>query len=220
MHAHEFRRVETLLQMLHRLAHEVALPRSMQLDVLPTRDDVLDLRHRHDTQLAAAMSSRSVPCNDIAVAGDGTAYVSESYGGKVHRLKPGATSLELWASDEQMKVIDGLALLADGLYVNDIATGALFRISITADGSAGVLVPIATSIPLRRPDGLRSAGPKTLVQAEQVGRVTELAISGDRAEVRVVQDGLSRAAGVTIVGNALLVLVDFSKAVVVPYALP
>src|SRR6478736_213238 len=33
-------------------------------------------------------------CNDIAVAADGAAYVSESFGGRVHRLKPGATTLE------------------------------------------------------------------------------------------------------------------------------
>jgi sugar lactone lactonase YvrE len=157
-------------------------------------------------------------CNDIAVSADGSAYVSESYGGKVHRLKPGASDLEVWASDERIAVIDGLAFLADGaLYVNNIASGTLYRISVNADGSAGAVVPIQTSIPLGRPDGLRSAGPTTLIQAEQVGRVTELTITGDRADVRVIQDGLSRAAGVTLVGDSALVLVDFMRAVVVPY---
>jgi hypothetical protein len=158
-------------------------------------------------------------CNDIAVAADGTAYVSESYGGKVHRLKPGASALEVWSSDEQMNVIDGLALLADGLYVNDFAKGALFRIPIRADGSAGALVPIQVSLPLGRPDGLRSVGPRTLVQAEQAGRVAELTIAGDRAEVRVLQDGLTRPAGVTLVGDTLLVLVEFKSAISVPYRL-
>jgi len=82
-------------------------------------------------------------------------------------------------------VIDGLAFLADGsLYVNDFATGRLFRIPVNPDGSAGPIVPIETSMPLVRPDGLRSAGPRTLLQAEQQGRVAELTISGDRAEVR------------------------------------
>ncbi len=156
-------------------------------------------------------------CNDIAVADDGTAYVSESYGGKVHRLKPGATALEVWASDEQMNVIDGLALLSDGLYVNDFAKGALFRIPIKTDGSAGVLVPIQVSLPLGRPDGLRSVGPRTLVQTEQAGRVAELTVTGDRAEVRVLREGLTRASGVTRIGDGLLVLVEFARAVVVPY---
>jgi sugar lactone lactonase YvrE len=157
-------------------------------------------------------------CNDIALSPDGTAYASESFRGRVHRLKSGATALEVWASDEQLNVIDGLAFLADGsLYVNTFNTGKLFRIPVKPDGSAGSIVPIETSMPLVRPDGLRSVGPRTLIQAEQQGRVAELTISGDRAEVRVVQDGLTRASGVTLVGNTALVLVELAKAVVVPY---
>ncbi|HEX7978172.1 MAG TPA: hypothetical protein VF461_06190 [Gemmatimonadaceae bacterium] len=157
-------------------------------------------------------------CNDIALSADGAAYVSESFGGRVHRLKPGATALEVWASDTAMSVIDGLAFLADGsLYVNNFMNGKLFRIPVNADGSAGALVPIETSMPLVRPDGLRATGPKTLLQAEQQGRVAELTINGNRAEVRVVKDGLPRASGVTVVGDSAVALVEFTKAVVVPY---
>jgi uncharacterized protein YacL len=64
---------------------------------------------------------------------------------------------------------------------------------------------------------LRTAGPKTLIQAEQQGRVAELTIDGDRAEVRVVKDGLTRASGVTVIGDSAFVLVEFTRAVVVPY---
>lgn len=157
-------------------------------------------------------------CNDIAVSADGAVYASESFRGRVHRLRPGATALEVWASDSAMAVIDGLAFLADGsLYVNTFNTGRLFRIPVNADGSAGALVPIATSVPLVRPDGLRAAGPRTLLQAEQQGRLAELTIVGDRAVVRVVRDGLPRASGVTLVGDSALVLVDFARAVAVPY---
>jgi len=157
-------------------------------------------------------------CNDIAVAADGAVYASESYRGRVHRLKRGASALEVWASDSAINVIDGLAFLADGaLYVNTFNTGRLFRIPVNADGSAGAVAPIETSLPLVRPDGLRTAGPRTLVQAEQQGRLAELTINGNRAEVRVVRDGLSRASGVTLVGDSALVLVNFAKAVVVPY---
>ncbi len=156
-------------------------------------------------------------CNDIAVSADGSAYVSESYGGRVHRLKRGASALDVWASDSVLNVIDGLAFLADGsLYVNNIATGRLFRIPVEADGSAGAIVPIETSMPLGRPDGLRTAGPLTLIQAEQTGRVTELTINGDRAVVRVVQAGLTRPSGVTIVDGDAIVLVEFNRAVLIP----
>lgn len=157
-------------------------------------------------------------CNDIAVAADGAVYASESYRGRVHRLRPGAAALEVWASDSAMNVIDGLAFLADGaLYVNTFDTGRLFRIPMNADGSAGALVPIETSLPLVRPDGLRTAGPRTLIQAEQQGRLAELTIVGNRAEVRVIRDGLPRASGVTLVGDAAVVLIEFGRAVVVPY---
>ena len=157
-------------------------------------------------------------CNDIAVSLNGTAYVSESYRGRVHRRKPGATQLEVWASDKELEVIDGIAFLADGsLYANNFATGKLFRIPVNADGSAGAIVPIETSLPLVRPDGLRTAGAEKLIQAEQQGRVTELTIKGNRAEVRVIQDGLARASGVTLVRGSALVLMEFTRAVVVPY---
>ena len=88
---------------------------------------------------------------------------------------------------------------------------------MNADGSAGAVVPIETSMPLSRPDGLRTAGPQTSIQAEGQGRLTELTISGNRAEVRVVRDSLPGATGVTIVNDAALVLVSRVKAVVVPY---
>src|SRR3954451_18245231 len=58
--------------------------------------------------------SNSGICNDIAVSPNGAAYASESFRGRVHRLKPGATELEVWASDPEINVIDGLAFLADG----------------------------------------------------------------------------------------------------------
>ena len=145
-------------------------------------------------------------CNDIAVAADGTAYVSESFRGRIHRLRPGATQLEVWVADQQLDVIDGLALLADGgVYANNFSSGKLYRISVNTDGTAGPLVPIETSLPLVRPDGLRAAGPKTLIQAEQQGRVAELTIDGSRASVRVVREGLPRASGVTVVGDSAFV---------------
>ena len=157
-------------------------------------------------------------CNDIAVAGDGTAYVSESFRGRIHRLRPGAAQLEVWVADQQLDVIDGLAVLADGaVYANNFASGKLYRVPVNADGRAGAVVPIETSLPFVRPDGLRTVGPRTLIQAEGQGRVTELTIDGNRAEVRVVQDNLPAATGVTIVGDSAFVLVSRMKAVVVPY---
>jgi sugar lactone lactonase YvrE len=165
------------------------------------------------------LPSPSGICNDIAIGPDGSAYVSESFRGRVHRLRPGASALEVWFTDAQsINAVDGLAFLGDGsLYVNDFFNGKLFRIPVNVDGSAGALVPIDASLPSARPDGLRTAGPRTLIQAEGQGRVTELTISGNRANVRVVQEGLSGATGVTVVGDTAFVLIGRMKAVAVPY---
>jgi sugar lactone lactonase YvrE len=158
-------------------------------------------------------------CNDMAVSADGSVYVAESFRGRVHRLRPGATALEVWFRDSaSMNAVDGIAFLADGsLYVNDYFNGRLFRIAVNADGSAGAIVPIEASLPSTRPDGMRATGPNTLLQAEGQGRLTELTIRGNRAEVRVLQEGLTSATGVTLVGNRAFVLIERSKAVEVPY---
>jgi hypothetical protein len=64
---------------------------------------------------------------------------------------------------------------------------------------------------------LRTVGPQTLIQAEAQGRVTELTVNGNRAEVRVLQEGLTAASGVTVVGSTAFVLIERAKAVAVPY---
>ena len=157
-------------------------------------------------------------CNDMAIAADGTVYATESFANRIHRLRPGATALDVWATDQRFAGIDGIAILADGaVYVNTFFSGEIFRIPVSGDGSAGTIVKIETSMPLGRPDGLRTVGPRTLIQAEGQGRFTELMIDGNRAEVRVVKDGLAGVTAVTLVGDTALVLVERAKAVVVPY---
>lgn len=178
-----------------------------------------------DLKTGAAKGSFPFPpnagtCNDIAVAANGTAYVTESFRGRVYRLRQNATALEEWLSaPQELNGIDGIALLADGaVYFNDFFSGKLYRVPVNADGSAGAMLALDTSIPFTRPDGLRSTGRMTLIQAEGQGRATEITISGNRAEVRVLQEGLTGATGITVVGGNALVLVQRLKAVAVPYA--
>jgi len=158
-------------------------------------------------------------CNDMVVAPDGTVYATESFANRIHRLRPGARELDLWVpAHEELAGVDGIAILADGaVYVNTFFAGRLFRIPVNADGSAGALVPIETSLPLVRPDGLRTVGPRTMIQAEGQGRLAELTIEGNRAEVRVLREGLTAATGVTIVGDTALVLYERARAAIVPY---
>jgi sugar lactone lactonase YvrE len=146
-------------------------------------------------------------CNDIAVATDGTVYTADTIQARVLRLKKGATALGVWASDAMLLAgADGLALLADGnLYVNSVTQGTLLRIGVNKDGSAGKITKLETSKPLMQPDGMRSVGSRTMLLVEGAGRLDEVTISGDQAEIKVLKDGLMGPTAVTLAGGTAYV---------------
>ena len=142
-------------------------------------------------------------CNDIAVAKDGTVYATDTTGARVLRLKKGARALDVWAADPMLLgAADGVALLADGaVYVNSVGQGTLLRIPVKADGTAGVITKLETSRPLQMPDGMRSVGNKTMLLVEGAGRLDEVTINGDKAEVKVLKEGLTGPTAVTLAGG-------------------
>jgi sugar lactone lactonase YvrE len=142
-------------------------------------------------------------CNDIAVAKDGTVYATDTTGARVLRLKKGASAFDAWAADAMLLgTVDGVALLADGnVYVNSVGQGTLLRIPVKADGSAGPITKLETSRPLTQPDGMRSVGSKTMLLVEGAGRLDEVTITGDKAEVKVIREGLTGPTAVTLTGG-------------------
>jgi sugar lactone lactonase YvrE len=142
-------------------------------------------------------------CNDIAVAKDGTVYAADTIQARVLRLKKGASALDVWAADATLlATADGLALLADGnLYVNSVGQGTLNRIIVNKDGSAGAITKLETSQKLTSPDGMRSVGSRTLLLVEGAGRLDEVTINGDKAEIKVLKDGLTGPTAVTLTGG-------------------
>ena len=142
-------------------------------------------------------------CNDIAVAKDGTVYATDTTGARVLRLKKGASALDVWAADAMLlATADGIALLADGaVYVNSVGQGTLLRIPVKADGSAGPIAKLETSRPLQPPDGMRSVGSKTMLLVEGAGRLDEVTINGDKAEIKVLKEGLTGPTAVTLAGG-------------------
>lgn len=138
-------------------------------------------------------------CNDFAVARDGTLYVAETRGGRVLRLKKGASALEVWIKDERLAGADGIALGGDGaVYLNTYQSGRLFRVQVARDGAPGPIVELRTSLKLDHPDGLRSLGGNRFVMVEGgAGRVTEVTVTGDDAALRVLKDGDVGLTGVT-----------------------
>ena len=139
-------------------------------------------------------------CNDMAVAKDGTVYVTDTTGARVLRLKKNATALDVWAADPMLLgTVDGVALLADGhVYVNSVGQGTLLRIPVQPDGSAGPIAKLETSRPLTQPDGMRSVGSKTMLLVEGAGRLDEVTINGDKAEIKVIREGLTGPTAVTL----------------------
>jgi sugar lactone lactonase YvrE len=162
---------------------------------------------------ASTISGQANLCNDIAVAGNGTVYVSDSLSGRILRLKPGGTELETWAHDPRWDVkgpqLDGIAVLADGaVYANIFEGDGLYRVAVNPDGSAGTNTKLKTSRPLYHSDGLRVLGPNTLlmVEGEGKGNLDLVTIKGDAADIETIKGGFEGPVGVTKVGNTAYVL--------------
>ena len=153
-----------------------------------------------------ALSDPKSLCNDIAVASDGTAYITDSFAPIVYSLKPGGASLEIWVTSPSLAPakdgvgLDGIAIGADGnLYVNTYIPAKLFRIS-AKDGKAGSVVELKSSRPLDHADAMRSFGNGFLL-IEGNGKLDKVAIQGDEANVETNKDGLVEPVSVTQVGD-------------------
>ena len=145
-------------------------------------------------------------CNDIAVAKDGTVYATDTTQGRVLRLKKGASALDVWASDPKLlAAADGIALLADGnVYVNSVGQSTLMRIDVKKDSAAGEIAKLEPSRPLMGPDGMRSVGRKTMLLVEG-GRLDEVTIDGNKAEIKVLNEGMTGITAVKLTGGTAYV---------------
>lgn len=142
-------------------------------------------------------------CNDVAIDKDGTAYATDTPNGRIFKLAKGAKSLELFAQDDKLKGIDGIAFAGDGtLYVNIVSRGALVRIDRKADKSFAGLTELALSEPVKGPDGFRPISGNRFLLAEGMGgRIDEVTIEGDKAQIKVLREGMTSPPGVTLVGT-------------------
>lgn len=138
-------------------------------------------------------------CNDVTIARDGTAFVTDTPNGRIFTLKPGAKALELYAADPQLKGVDGIAFSGDGkLYVNNVQAQTMHRIERKPDGFFAGLTQLTLSQPVKGPDGLRLLAGNRFLQAEGTsGKVTFVTISGARAEITDLRTGLDSSPGVT-----------------------
>ena len=154
-------------------------------------------------KVSARLPGKAAICNDMAIAADGTLYLTNTLAPQILELKPGATALDVWAEDPALAPaggagLDGIAFGGDGnLYVNKFASGDLLRVDVH-DGMAGTVTKLATSQPLTFPDGLRPITGQSFLMAEGGGRLDRITVSGDSAEVDVIKDGFVQPTGVTL----------------------
>ena len=102
-------------------------------------------------KISAALPGSQNLCNDIAIAADGSIYVTNSRAPQILRLTPERKELEVWLEDKQFDPpkdgagLDGIAIGGDGdIYVNTFSKGEFFRIEIR-EGRPGKVTRLATS---------------------------------------------------------------------------
>jgi sugar lactone lactonase YvrE len=146
------------------------------------------------------LSGAKAVCNDIAIAEDGTAYISDTEQAIIFMLKRGGTALEEAAKDPLLAGADGLAFGdKTTLYVNSFTTNKFVRLDIGHDDKAKKVVELKTSRPLGRPDGMRTLGKDRLLMAENAGVMSIVTINAqkDTAQFQNLKEGLPETPGVT-----------------------
>ncbi len=141
-------------------------------------------------------------CNDIAIGPQGTTFATDTSGGRIFALQPGAAATELFAADPALVGIDGIAFSAAGtMYINNVRANTMQRVNRNGFAFTN-LTTLTLSEPVAGPDGLRHVSGNRFLQAEgTAGRVTYVDIEGDVATITPVKTGLESTPGVTRVGN-------------------
>ncbi len=163
-----------------------------------------------DLQTAALKGRYPFPgggfCNDIEVLRDGTTLATDTRGGRILALKPGATELAVWAEDPKWAGIDGIALLSDGsVLFNNVRQNQLVRVATKTDGTAGEATQLELSQPIDGPDGMRALSDGRIVLAEnRGGKIDVVRVAGNKAQIETIKDGFKlNLTAVTVVGDTV-----------------
>ncbi|HEU4407146.1 MAG TPA: hypothetical protein VFS43_17890 [Polyangiaceae bacterium] len=153
-----------------------------------------------------ALPQGSTVVNDMALDAAGNLYATETVQHVIFRLRPGASALEVWAESDAFGgadfTLNGIAFDgASNLYTVKYLTHELYRVPIGPGGAAGEPVRIEVVPPIEFPDGIKAIDATTFAVAENdVGKVSIVKVSGDRAEKTVLANGLAEPTTLAIVG--------------------
>jgi hypothetical protein len=142
-------------------------------------------------------------CNDFAIGPDKALYITDTFPGRIFRLAPGASTAELYLEHRTLAGVDGITFLDGVLYVNNVVYNKLYRIPVDAAGKPGTPVDIWIDQPIKGPDGMRAANGKLLVAENGSGKISALTITGDKASLTVLKDGLNTPTGVEPAGDTI-----------------
>jgi len=150
--------------------------------------------------------------NDLAFDAAHHLFVTESFGGAVYRVSDleKSSTMSLWATDPGLAPVhmgafgaNGISWDGSGFYVNNNDSGAVVRIAMNADGSAGAITPLTIQPALQHPDGQRQLDPHTLLVVDNAGTLSKLVIAqNDDARTTVIRMGLDAPTSVVVVGGA------------------
>ncbi len=134
-------------------------------------------------------------CNDIASLPDGTVFATDTNNTQVVRLKKGATEMDVWAGADgslgKGVVLDGISILGDRVYVNELRASKLFTIPLNKDGSAGTPVEVKLDKPIAAPDGMRAFGKKDvlIIEGGDGGKLERITLDGENGKVQLIKQG-------------------------------
>jgi sugar lactone lactonase YvrE len=142
-------------------------------------------------------------CNDFAIGPDKALYIADTSSSRIYKLPAGASAAELFLEHRALYGIDGITFLNGTLYVNNVFSNNLYRIPVDATGKAGLPVDIWMDQPIKGPDGMRAANGKLIVAENGSGRISVITVTGDKATVTVIKDGLNTPTAVEPAGDTL-----------------
>ena len=166
-----------------------------------------------DLKSGAAKGSYPFPdgglCNDIAVTRGGTTLATDTRGGRILALQPGATALTVWAADPKWVGIDGISMLTDGnVLFNNVREHQLVRVEAKPDGSAGAATMLELSQAIAGPDGMRSLPDGRIILVEnRSGKIDIVRVEGAKASIATIKDGFTMTpTAVTVNGDTAWVV--------------
>lgn len=163
----------------------------------PTAVKTFDLKTGAPKDSYALPGDRTL-CNDIAVAPDGTAYITDTIGGAIDMLKPGAKALDVAAKDPLLAGADGLSFVnKTTLYVNSVTANKILRLDLGPDGKSTKITDLRLPRALDRPDGMRSVGKGRLLLAENSGKMSLVTFDGDNVTLTTLKEVSASTPAVT-----------------------